>query len=337
MKISYIIPVYNIEKYLRQCVDSVLAQSLDDCEIILIDDGSEDGCPAICDSYAENYPDKIKVIHKENGGPAVARNLGIDCAKGEFLFFIDSDDYLKDDKVGELYKIAKDNSADVLQTSYYSLNEKNGEITVSSIPFDNETALSHEEMEREICSECKNRLIVFAWKNLYRREFLINNSIYFDESLKMIEDPPFNMQAYCAAEKFIAVDIPVYCYRVRSGSLQRQKYISDYDLILQKQWKLKIKYYEQYCKTDKMFYDDLAEYTVRVMFPSLLSNIYRNRVPDRLALIKRIGESEMLRRSFDDYDIERFKSKSLDWVMTKAIKNHNYLLADFICRKILYK
>ena len=91
--LSVIIPVYNVEKYLRKCVDSVLAQDIADMEVILIDDGSPDNCGAICDEYAEKDA-RVKVIHKENEGVATARNVGLDIARGKYITFVDSDDYL---------------------------------------------------------------------------------------------------------------------------------------------------------------------------------------------------------------------------------------------------
>ena len=91
--LSVIIPVYNVEKYLRKCVDSVLAQDIADMEVILIDDGSPDNSGAICDEYAEKDT-RVKVIHKENGGAATARNVGLDIARGKYITFVDSDDYL---------------------------------------------------------------------------------------------------------------------------------------------------------------------------------------------------------------------------------------------------
>lgn len=91
--ISVIVPVYKVEKYLKRCVDSILAQTYPCLEVILVDDGSPDGCPAICDEYAREDR-RVRVIHKENGGLSDARNAGIDAAKGKFLGFVDSDDYV---------------------------------------------------------------------------------------------------------------------------------------------------------------------------------------------------------------------------------------------------
>ena len=101
-KVSVVIPVYKVEPYLRRCVDSVLAQTLSDLEIILVDDGSPDHCPEICDEYASKY-ENIQVLHKPNGGLASARNAGMKMAAGKYLFFLDSDDWLDADGLEKLY------------------------------------------------------------------------------------------------------------------------------------------------------------------------------------------------------------------------------------------
>lgn len=102
--ISIIIPIYNVEKYLRRCVDSILCQSYHNLEIWLVDDGSPDGCPAICDEYA-GKDKRVKVIHKKNGGLSDARNVAIDVATGEYICFVDSDDYVASTYVETLYAL----------------------------------------------------------------------------------------------------------------------------------------------------------------------------------------------------------------------------------------
>lgn len=110
--ISVIIPVYNVETYLCRCVDSVLDQSYRNIEVILVDDGSPDGCPAICDEYARQ-DDRVRVIHQENAGLSGARNAGIDAAKGAWLAFVDSDDYLAEDFLSRLYEACVSTGSDM--------------------------------------------------------------------------------------------------------------------------------------------------------------------------------------------------------------------------------
>ncbi len=337
MKISFIVPVYKVEKYLDECVQSILNQSFDDYEIILVNDGSPDNCPAMCVGYEVRYPKKVRVVHKKNGGLASARNAGMRVAKGEYIYFVDSDDYLLDDKVGELYAKAAEYNADVLQTSFFSVREGVGEISTCRTSFETDKLLTHADMEKELCYASSKMRITFVWRNLYRRKFLEKHSIMFEEDLKRIEDGPFNMEAFSKAERFVAVDIPVLCYRVRENSLQRQGYVPDYDKWLYMQWSLKLKHYSENCTPSQTFYEDIGEYTIRTNFPILLYNVYKYKCTENFKILKRIGESEMMRRSFKDYDIEKFKSKSLDWIITWLVKNKMYIPAHLMCKHILYK
>lgn len=336
MKLSYIVPVYKVEKYLTQCIDSIFAQTMDDYEIILVDDGSPDNCPAICDEYKEKYPDIVKVIHKENGGLASARNAGLRIAKGEYIFFVDSDDYLECDGILQIYNKAVESKADVIQTTFFCFDENTKEKTRTE-PALEEGVYTHSEMEIEICQSNKKSFVTFVWRNLYRHSFLINNNIEFEEKLRMIEDAPFDTLAFTKAERFVSVNIPIYCYRLRADSLQRQRYVKDYDRILEMQSDIKIKYYTENCTPRKEFFADLAEHIIVNLFPILVGNIYKNKVSDSYRILKRIGNSQMMRRSFKDYNINEFKSKSLDWWMTWCVKQRLYFIAHMICKKILYK
>ena len=112
-KISIIIPVYKVEKYLSRCMDTILNQTLKDIEIILIDDGSPDNCPELCDEYAKQ-DNRVKVIHKNNEGLGFARNSGLEIATGEYVAFVDSDDYVKKSMFEELYNELKVNNLDVV-------------------------------------------------------------------------------------------------------------------------------------------------------------------------------------------------------------------------------
>lgn len=337
MKLSYIIPVYNVEKYLTQCIDSLLAQTLSDYEIILVDDSSPDKCPEICDNYAKKYPNIVKVIHQKNQGAAAARNAALSIAKGEYIFFIDSDDYLVEDSVEILLNKAVEFDADILQTSYYTCKEfDNIQIKNKSL-FPENTLLTHADMEREICFAPTRTAITYLWQNLYKREFLDKNSIRFENQLVMNHDGPFNMQAFTKAKRVIAVDIPLYCYRLRSGSLQRRKYIPNFDKWLYMQWELKLKYYNENCTPSELFYENLAEHTIKVIFIRILNHYYKNKPEEAFKVLKRLGKSEMMRRSFADYDINKFKSKSLDWWMTMLVKKKMYLPAHLMCKYILYK
>ena len=116
--VSVIVPIYKVEKYLNKCVDSIINQSYKNLEIILVDDGSPDKCGEICDKYAEK-DSRVKVIHKENGGLSDARNAGIDIAKGDYLLFVDSDDWITSNICEVLIKNANDNLSDIIACNQY--------------------------------------------------------------------------------------------------------------------------------------------------------------------------------------------------------------------------
>lgn len=337
MKLSYIIPVYNVEKYLKECIDSILAQTFDDYEIILVDDASPDNCPYICDEYAERYPDIIKVIHQKNKGLAGARNSGFRQAVGEYIYFFDSDDFFISDGIAEIYNKAVEADADILQNSFILLNECDDSRIIIRSAFETDNLYNRDEIQKKVCVSTTERSTIFVWRNIYKKSFLEKNNIFFDENLRMIEDSPFNTLTFLKAERFISADKPIYAYRVRQDSLQRKKYVKDYDCIMEYQWRLRRKYYSENSDNDRLFYKDIAEFTIKTNLPVLLSNIYSNNIDGKYTFLKRIGNSEMLRKSFEDYDIKEFKSKSLDWWATFFIKKKLYPLAHFICKNILYK
>ena len=162
--ITVVVPIYKVEKYLEKCIDSIIKQTYENLEIILVDDGSPDKCPQICDEYAKK-DSRIKVIHKKNGGLSDARNAGIDIAKGEYITFVDSDDYIEKDYVEVLYDSIKENDSDmaigshkVIYENGTILNKETGEKSV----LDAKTVL-----ERILYDE---NIDLSAWAKLYKTE-----------------------------------------------------------------------------------------------------------------------------------------------------------------------
>lgn len=230
-KISVVIPVYNVEKYLRRCVDSVINQTHSSLEIILVDDGSPDQCPAICDQYADQDK-RIKVIHKTNSGLASARNAGIKIATGKYLFFVDSDDWLDPDGLEKLYRLAEEYNVDFVR--YRSVREN-----WPGLPSSHPTLVGKEREMRggyyskdDIKKEILPRLfatssltlgpIVGAWGSLYRMNLLKENNIQFHEEIKYSEDVLFSAEVVTNANSFYYLDdAGIYHYFYNDSSISK--------------------------------------------------------------------------------------------------------------------
>lgn len=178
-KISIIVPVYNAEKYLRRCVDSILAQSFTDFELILVDDGSPDGSSVICDEYAKNDK-RIKVIHKENGGVASARQCGIDNAAGEYTIHADPDDWVEPTMLEELYNKAKKTDADMVICDFYVDTDKNS--------IYNRQEVSSETSQQVLVDLLFHRLHGSLWNKLIKLACYTDYNIKFVERLNYCED-----------------------------------------------------------------------------------------------------------------------------------------------------
>lgn len=164
--ISIIVPVYKVEKYIKRCVNSILAQTYKDIEIILVDDGSPDNCPEICDEFVEKY-NNIHVIHKQNGGLSSARNAGIDCASGEFITFVDSDDWIEADIYEYAIELQQKYNADIVEYGFrYVYDEK------EVIEHDSTSSIDFVFEGKEMLSRMYQNNIggsVLAWNKIYRK------------------------------------------------------------------------------------------------------------------------------------------------------------------------
>lgn len=206
MKVSIIIPVYKVEAYLDECVASVVGQSYKNLEIILVDDGSPDRCPAMCDSWAEK-DSRINVIHKSNGGLSDARNVGLDVCTGSYVLFLDSDDYLTTTAVEELVETATSNNADIVVYNFFrdSIQENAGSETISKI--DKETAFINMAIYPNY---------IMAQLKLYRKE--IFNVLCFEKG-RLHEDEFICHKVFNAATNIFVYDKSLYYYRQTPNSI----------------------------------------------------------------------------------------------------------------------
>jgi glycosyltransferase involved in cell wall biosynthesis len=209
VEVSIIVPVYKVEKYIHRCIDSILAQKFSDFELILVDDGSPDKCPDICDEYAKR-DSRIKVIHKENGGLSEARNRALDIAKGEYISFVDSDDYISENMINKVLEQMKYNNCDIGFCDYVKVikgklvKEKS---TINAGIFTKEEAL--QLIIGDIISS-------HSWRHIYIHKLW--NNVRFPVG-RRFEDLATIYLTFCKANKIIHIKEDLYYYTIRDSSI----------------------------------------------------------------------------------------------------------------------
>ncbi len=214
MDVSVIIPVYNTEKYLSACIDSILRQEHVTLEIILVDDGSTDSSALICDKYAKKHSN-IKAIHIANSGPATAKNEGLKHAQGNYIALTDSDDKMLPLMLSKMTAAGYKHHADIICCNYMQIDE-NGNQSFLQYSY-KEYVLNHEEGFIHFFS--KDKIYSQCWTKLYRRQMLADNHIANEPGLRTDEDFIFNIKAFSYAKTTAIVDEPLYEYTYREGSL----------------------------------------------------------------------------------------------------------------------
>ena len=219
-KVSIIVPVYNAEKYLQECVESVLCQTLSDIELILVDDGSTDSSPALCNQYAVQ-DHRVKVIHKPNGRAASARNAGLRAASGEYVAFVDADDWISPD----MYEKMLQTNADVTLCDYVRFQgEKQFPFTQPNIAagFYNKAQIREIIYPHLVMDGIEYPITISNWALLIRREVIVKNRLSYREDIRISEDAPFGSEVlYCADSFAYLKGEQLYHYRMTEGSASR--------------------------------------------------------------------------------------------------------------------
>ena len=214
MKVSIIVPVYNTEQYLPRCIDSILSQSFTDFELLLVDDGSTDGCGKICDSYAEK-DSRIRVFHKENDGVSSARNLGLDNAKGEWICFVDSDDELMPNGIRMMAEGISD-EVDLVMAGYNKYGDNNS--LIYSVDALKALIIDKKQAIKEMFSPSDYVYQGYICGKLFRMNEVMKRGIRFSKDIYFNEDRLFITQFICLSERNIYyTTVPVYKYYERLG------------------------------------------------------------------------------------------------------------------------
>lgn len=219
---SLILPVYNVEAYLDRCMRSILEQDFQDYEIILVDDGSPDRCGEICDGYARKYS-HVHVIHKPNGGLSSARNAGLQAAKGEYIWFIDSDDWIEPGALSLLREVCDAHRPDAVKFNHSRVSGGNREEVRCNVPagVHEGEAQMNALIERAFCAGGK--FVLSAWSYVYRRALLEENRCAFVSEREVgSEDYLFNLSLMPRIRKLLMLDAALYNYDKREGSLTQR-------------------------------------------------------------------------------------------------------------------
>ena len=283
--LSIIVPVYKVENYLPKCIDSILAQTFTDFELILVDDGSPDDCPALCDATAEKDA-RVRVIHQKNGGLSAARNAGLDAARGAWIGFVDSDDYIEPEMYEVLYQAVQSTGADLALCDYAEVDEAGTPRPQMHVSLSGGALTGQELLKR-----AAGLMVQLAWNKLYRRAVFAQ--LRYPEG-KLNEDLFLIPEVCLQIKKAVVVPKALYCYVQRGGSIMSgNKTLRHFDAAEAAQ-----RYWD--CLVENAAYDALANAAQYVM--GCVSRIYRQLSP---ALRKAPRSREMLRMQFEAVDRTR--------------------------------
>lgn len=224
-KISVIVPVYNVEPYLRQCVDSILNQTFTDFELLLVDDGSTDRSGAICDEYA-SIDTRVKVFHTTNRGVSAARNLGIDKASAEWITFVDSDDFVENNYLTSLYK-GKDCDLSYVGINRHNIDDKASHVLISF----NSEFVSGEQLGKKVI-EYDLLAVGYVWGKLYKKEIVDSNHLRFDERLRIHEDHLFYYDYLIYCQSIYLSDSVCYNYICQTNGTSLSHIVAPYRMLL---------------------------------------------------------------------------------------------------------
>lgn len=285
--ISIIVPIYNVEEYLDRCVDSIVNQTYTNLEIILVDDGSPDNCPQMCDDWVKK-DNRIKVIHKENGGVSSARNVGLDSATGKYIGFCDPDDIMNNCMIEYMYESLKKGDTDCCICSFESFSEyiDKDELTQENVV----KKIFKDEGIFEYLFEKQNKLLGSVWNKLFKVSLLYGKN--FDESLSFGEDYVFTFEFLLKCNSVSIIESPnLYYYCVRENSATKTIDSNQYySLFFQKK-----RLYEECIKK---FQKDEIKRIFETAYVNMLKDTYLNVNDGDAELIKKFAKKSLIKVLF---------------------------------------
>lgn len=281
--VSIIVPAYNAEATIRRCVESILTQEYTDFELIAADDGSTDATPAILDGYAARDP-RVRVLHKPNTGVSDTRNQAIAQARGVYLQFLDSDDWITSDATKLLVRAAREHECDLVVSDFYRVV---GDRVSRKGDIDDAGVLSREEYAAHMMENPADFYYGVLWNKLYRRELVETHHLRMDPNISWCEDFLFNLEYIRCASRFYALQVPVYYYVKTKGSLATQ------GLSISKTVRMKLTVFEYYNQFYKKLLDEDEYEKRRLKVCKFLFDAAQDGAVPPLLLSQRLGDERV--------------------------------------------
>ena len=341
-KVSIVVPVYNTEKYLNQCVESILAQTLREIEVILVDDGSQAACAALCDELAKT-DSRIKVIHKINGGLGFARNSGMEAACGEYVGFVDSDDYIKPTMYEALYTAAVKYDASLVVSGICFVGgntfSQSGDYSEKHY-FEQDTVFDGENMKQLLLGVVgaqpkepeDSRYGVSVCKNIFKRSLLCEKNIEFFSERQMIsEDTLFMVDYIKHVEKAVGIPGAFYCYRRNDASLSKSYRSDRFEKVLIFLTALEDHLKESLSEDEyRLYFDRLVQGYGRVLCSQEIMHAHDAKIPYRTLRerLKQICTHDMMTAVLKSYPWHQLPKKQAAFAF--AMKHRLYLMQKWM-------
>lgn len=343
-KVTVVIPVYNTKKYLEKCVDSITGQTFQNIEILLIDDGSTDGSAELCDELGEK-DDRIRVIHKQNGGAATARNLGMDIAQGKYIMFIDSDDWLDSDAVETLVEHADENNVDVIRFGY--VREFEDKQLVKRNTFLEERVYLDDECldvcrqilgltGKELAYPENMNYLASCGFNMYKKELLQKSGVRFTPIRKIgaFVDGLFNFCVFMNVKRFEFIDKPYYHYRKTNETAATARYRVNYinrQIILFEILKSEAEKSSMWEFFKEAYNNRIVLCTMEIVF-----NALRNKTSyyEKYKEIRCVLMNECFKKAYKQFDL---KYMGLKWKIYYFFIKHSMTLPTYMLSEIILK
>lgn len=323
IRVSVIVPVYNTEKYLARCLDALVGQTLSSLEIIAVDDGSTDDSPRILETYADRFPNRIRVIHKENGGQASARNIGIREAAGEYVGFADSDDCVEIELFEKLLQAAEKSAADYAECKFHFVREyKDGSIQELTP----RGRIREHNDNRDMFIDPQ----VSPWNKIYRRSILTDNEIFFPEGI-IYEDTSFYIKAIPYLKNTAAIDDRlVYYYLREESTMNRNKSLKVGDIF--KVFSDILDFYRDRKLFDK-YHDELEYFCVKTALCSSMSRI--GRVSDKQLENRFLDTTfSFIREQFPEYKRNKYFTGKIGMYIKLVNRGNAKIIDKILARKM---